>query len=112
MTRDQLVNPINGNFGADLYVTSDDLLWSLKKEKLAATTTKTEYGEDFTITRTIQEPLVSAVQQSGMKTWIKAVVGMMWYKRKLWNSPSINVHSFMPQALDHPAILAIVEYKW
>ncbi|KAF9126240.1 hypothetical protein BGW39_006758 [Mortierella sp. 14UC] len=112
MTREQLVDPVNGNFAADMYVTSDDLLWSLKKEMMATTTTTTESGEELMITRRIQQPLVKTVRPSGMMTWIKAIVCMMWYKRKLWSSSSIDVHSFTPQALDHPAILAIVEYKW
>ncbi|KAF9910707.1 hypothetical protein EC991_005692 [Linnemannia zychae] len=112
MTREQLIDPINGNFAADLYVTSDDLLWSLKKEMMATTTTITDSEEELTITRRIQQPLVKAVRPNGVMTWIKVIAWMIWYKCKLWSSSSIEVHSFSPQALNHPAILAIVEYKW
>ncbi|KAF9151279.1 hypothetical protein BG015_006869 [Linnemannia schmuckeri] len=99
MTRNQVVDPINENFTADLYVTSDDLLWSLRKDQSA------EASSDH-------RPLVKAVRPSGVMGWIKAIVFMMWYKRKLWSTPAIDVHPYTSQALDHPAIAAIVEYKW
>lgn len=98
MTRDQVVDPINGNFTADLYVTSDDLLWSLRKDQNAEASA--------------HRPLVKAVRPNGVMSWIKAIVFMIWYKRKLWSSSAIDVHPYTPQALDHPAIAAIVEYKW
>ncbi|KAG0274784.1 hypothetical protein BGZ95_009466 [Linnemannia exigua] len=110
MTREQRMEPVNGNFAADLYVTSDDLLWSLRKPPTTAR--KMESGEEMIITRRIQQPLVKAVRPHGMMTWIKAIVCMLWYKRKLWSTSAIDVHSFTPQSLDHPAILALVEYKW
>ncbi|OAQ24254.1 hypothetical protein K457DRAFT_129940 [Linnemannia elongata AG-77] len=99
MTRDQVVDPINGNFSADFYVTSDDLLWSLRKDRDAEV-------------KSAHRPLVKAVRPNGVLSWIKAVVFMMWYKRKLWSTSAIDVHPYAPQALDHPAISAIVEYKW
>ncbi|KAK3843851.1 MAG: hypothetical protein J3R72DRAFT_440090 [Linnemannia gamsii] len=110
MTREQRIDPVNGNFAGDLYVTSDDLLWSLRKPP--TTTTKTKSGEEIILTKRIQQPLVKAVRPHGVETWIKAIVCVMWYKRKLWSTSTVDVHSFTPQSLDHPAILAIVEYKW
>ncbi|KAG0297994.1 hypothetical protein BGZ96_003641 [Linnemannia gamsii] len=98
MTRDQVVDPINGNFTANLYVTSDDLLWSLRKDQNAEASA--------------HRPLVQAVRPNGVMSWIKALVFMIWYKRKLWSSSAIDIHPYTPQALDHPAIAAIVEYKW
>ncbi|KAG9064361.1 hypothetical protein KI688_003549 [Linnemannia hyalina] len=99
MTRDQVMDPINGNFVADLYVTSDDFLWSLRKNQDAEA-------------RSAHRPLVKAVRPNGVLTWIKAAVLIMWHKRKLWSTSAIDVHPYAPQALDHPAIAAIVEYKW
>ncbi|KAG0366844.1 hypothetical protein BGX24_003512, partial [Mortierella sp. AD032] len=110
MTREQRIDPANGNFAGDLYVTSDDLLWSLRKPPMA--TMKTKSGEEARLTKRIQQPLVKTVRPHGVETWIKAIVCMMWDKCKLWSTSTIDVHSFAPQSLDHPAILAIVEYKW
>ncbi|KAF8945149.1 hypothetical protein BGZ47_003190 [Haplosporangium gracile] len=99
MTRDQVVDPINGNFTADLYVTSDDLVWSLRRDQSAEA-------------NSAHRPLVKVVRPSGILSWIKAIVFMIWYKRKLWTTSAIDVHPYIPQALDHPAVSAIVEYKW
>ncbi|KAF9934230.1 hypothetical protein FBU30_002923 [Linnemannia zychae] len=100
MSRDQKVEPINGIFTVDLYVTSENLLWSVRKG------TRTNAAEAL-----IDRPLAKAVRPSGMMNWIKAFLCMVWYKCKLWSRASIDIHSFTPQALDHPAVAAIVENK-
>ncbi|KAF9081122.1 hypothetical protein BGX23_001287 [Mortierella sp. AD031] len=101
MTTQQNRDPVNENFTTDLYVTSDELLWSLVRK-----------GEMKERVGHAPQVLVKAVRPSGVFTWIKALLIMAWYKRKLWSQSAIECHSFNPKAFDHPAIAAIVEYKW
>ncbi|KAF9182966.1 hypothetical protein BGZ51_004337 [Haplosporangium sp. Z 767] len=89
-------NHINYNFTRDLFVAAFDMLWVHKDE--------VNTGPN------LLQPV--AVEPQFSQPWRHTLIHTLWYMCKLRTEAVIVCHDFSLEALDNPAIAALIEYKW
>ncbi|KAF9350496.1 hypothetical protein BGX34_001192 [Mortierella sp. NVP85] len=89
-------DPLNENFSRGLFVASFDMLWRAPKGK-----------QD---TRSPIERIRCRV--TPRPPWIRTLFSIILCKSKFWLHPRIKPYDIPLDALDNPAIAALIEYKW
>ncbi|KAG0368305.1 hypothetical protein BGX24_002876, partial [Mortierella sp. AD032] len=89
-------NPPKDNFTRDLFTASFDMLWR-------RTGPEDEEASD---------ELATEIQSRTIFSWPMAFVAVIRRKLKVTNNATVECHSFETAALDNPALIALVEYKW
>ncbi|KAK3848273.1 MAG: hypothetical protein J3R72DRAFT_430324 [Linnemannia gamsii] len=89
-------NPPKDNFTRDLFTASFDMLWR-------RTGPEDEEASD---------ELAAEIQSRTIFSWPMAFVAVIRRKLKVTNNATVECHSFETAALDNPALIALVEYKW
>ncbi|KAF9907220.1 hypothetical protein EC991_011210 [Linnemannia zychae] len=95
LTPKPTVNAPKGNFTRDLFTASFDLLWH-------KTGPEVEPSEEPT----------DEVKSTTIFSWPMAFISVIRRKLRLTHNATVECHSFEIEALDNPALAALVEYKW
>ncbi|KAF9079421.1 hypothetical protein BGX23_004142, partial [Mortierella sp. AD031] len=90
-------NPPKGNFTRGIFHASFDMLWR---------TPQTEQSQDNSDTTDGWAPIQT------LFSWPQAIWTMILRKCRLSHSSTIECYPFELEALDNPALKALVEYKW
>ncbi|KAF9140294.1 hypothetical protein BGX30_006738 [Mortierella sp. GBA39] len=93
----KIPNPPKGNFTRDIFQASFDLLWY--KAEDAGSQDSSDGSQGATIAKTLF-------------SWPHAIWMMVLRKCKLRHNTTIECYPFELEALDNPALMALVEYKW
>ncbi|KAG0209968.1 hypothetical protein BGX33_005192 [Mortierella sp. NVP41] len=89
-------NPIDGNFTLPLFTASYELLWS-------------ERDKDYHGGRSV---LARGINERKRRSWIMALLWMIWHKLKLKPTAMIKCHDLPLNALKSPDLVALIEFKW
>ncbi|KAG0276586.1 hypothetical protein BGZ95_007327 [Linnemannia exigua] len=89
-------NPPKDNFTRDLFTASFDMLWH-----------KTGPADEEA-----SDELAADIQSRAIFSWPMAFVAVIRRTLKVTNNATVECHSFETAALDNPALIALVEYKW
>jgi len=90
-------DPLNENFTKDLFVASFDMLWRAPPKKPDA-----------------RSPVERIIDRGPPQTpfWLHTLFSLILAKCNVWPDHRVQFYDLPLEALDNPAITALIEYKW